>query len=930
MNSLNKKTIMNYQFVLNGIVTSYQKLINSTSLIQDLVDVNQNYECFLINHFKNSKLSKNSLNNESEFLYNIEESLKLINDKSYCENWLEIIKSYLFSIGIDVEDKESDMVFDQEALEKSVEKLTTVIASLKLVMMLTTIMVKNDNFNKKFIDNITDIYLIVFKAYLKSNPESLEKYFYDLEDSKIGTPLQLEYQKFCELNFKENAFKGIFGDLEDQIIVNFNIDQSQNENSVNALASKDSSKITQSQTNNPNINQVLQLGIIELVQSQKTNNKANFNYLITVFEDSVIANDFSEQLLESIDSNYKNNFLQFVNLYLLNNRIINNDKLSDNSTSAINSDEISKLISSLKLLASFFKERDNNFYQNISQIYKIIYSKFSQIGELDGNNDLSYFFYANEMPNNTKAGIYYNTKSPNGIFIEIEEEFDQQRLSKIIDENIKKFDAKTLKFYQSPYLDFRLENIEKENYSIQVVFDGDKISFDQVAKDFNVKPEEIINSQKKILNEGSAISFTHKQVANYLQIREGEELNQTLLTIHNLAQEESKNFQQQVEAKSNFNENPINLNNQKKSYPEDVVSRDFEDQINESYDQQFVSQNQSNIKQENYQAIKEDYQEKNLSPKNQTNNDFDKSEFFAMYNFYIENKDKISNAINDSSIKQALFFLALNPDLKLGTTSNPKLDGQVRNQLKFYFKKGYNQNNLKLFATFIARGELKDWQISDDQEAKAKGFEGSYILPHDFSGQFLGVRNPNEYNSAIAKLGEIFSNEKILNMAMIDFLYQDDAYNILKNLIAQDFKLSFEYFDEENIFTPKNLILIADNGQEREKIYNYLGLTIDNTKIGSEHEILNIRNQITNSNGDVVIKEQIASFLFSVKSIQEADLMVRKIESFIIANQDLCKSFNVNQQKNLRILLNLVEQDNDEENIDEELDEDENQNYAVA
>jgi hypothetical protein len=916
-----EENFLSFQKVKTGIDEAYLRLLNSNNLAQDLLSSNENYECFLVNQNINHKLTTYlSTIDKSKLTYSVEHAKKLVSDSQYCEKWLEIIKSYLFTVGIDIEKENKNDVFSNDAVEKSSEKLKTVLSSLKLVAQISI-----ETRNLELFDRIFDIYCLAYESYVRKPSKLLQQCFFALENSIIETPLFTNYSKFC----KDRFIKGIFVDLEEQINQEANIDETIFKNkSIKEELHKQEEIQDFSVKFKPSYLELLNQGIDNQIKALQNNTRLNLETLVSIEENCIIANNYNQELLNQLlTAQYKQKFLNLINLYFLKVGINIQNNVGLPIASFVNKDELKIIISSLKIIATEASNTDEKFFLELKQTYSQLYQKFSQVGLLDNETGLAECFYANEIGNKTEISLRYLEENSNGIFFELESEIDKKRFDQLILANIKKFDEKTLKFYNDPYVDIRLEkSANQEDYQVQIVYDGNQINAEQVAQEFGQDPFSIKDWQYKNLEEGDALSFSHETTAHYLGIAKGPELNQTLLAIRDQARLEQEMF----------NENAIknNVDNNAKISNSNDKSIDDEDLFNieefENYEDDFVARQDDS---ESNQAVNGQISNSvNLTvPQNvadkfiQKNNELDFKDqqdgVFDIYQFYVENRTKIESILQNPALLRILNLASQNPDLKIETTSNP-LSESVRHQLKLVFLKGFNQKSQLILASALAEGECKPWQLSHVDEAKERGFDGSFIVPHDYSAKILGIRNPNDVNKGIEEVFDLTSKLDLFNTVLIEYLRSDISFNILRTLIEKDFSIAFDYSESDNIFSKKNLVLIAENENEREYIYNFLGYSLEQNQNISSEELLDHRAQITDQNGDIILSDEICKSLFGVSNDSEIDLTIRKIEAILHANKQLCDIFNANEHDNLceilELDLNQSHQDNedfsDEEN----------------
>ncbi len=935
-----EENFLSYQNVKNGIEEAYSRLLNSNNLAQDLTSNTENYECFLINQNINHKLTTYlSTIDKSKLIYNLEHSKKLIADPQYCEKYLEVIKSYLFTLGIDIEKQDENDSFDFEAVEKSSEKLRTVLSSIKLVAQISI-----ETKNLELFDRVFDIYCIAYEAYANKPNKLLQQCFFSLENTVIETPLFVNYKQFC----KDRFISGIFVDLEEQInrkqeeiknkdlvsmnklikeelhVKNFGAQDLQASQAQYSQANQNLAQAEEKNSIQINYAEILSQGIDNQIKSLQVNGKLNLSTLVSIESNCIVANNFSEELVNKLlDSNYKQKFLNLINLYFLKVGVNIGNNVGLPIASFVDKDEIRTIISSLKLIAVFASQSDEIFYQQLQQVYNQIYLKFTQVGLLDSDNGLSECFYANEIGDNSDISQYYLSQKPEGIFFEIENEIDQKRFNQLIEANIKKFDEKTLKFYSEPYLDIRLEkSANQEDYQIQIVYDNEAISLEQVAQECGLNPANIKDWQLKELDEGHALSLSHESTAQYLGITKGAELNQTLLVIRDQAHDEHEELvrnsqENEVVSNDSYDENQAQEASQDLNANQ-IAGEDFSDYEIYKHNDEIVD---AQISESVQISMPQDFANKI----NVTENEFKNTQdgVFDIYQSYLDNFDQIKNAIESPLLQRVLNFSAINPDLKVETTTNPICE-TVRHQIKLVFRKGFTEQNQAILAGMLTEGECKEWQLSQALESMERGFAGSFIIPHDYSARMLGVRNPNDVNNAIEEVFSLVSNLEIFNMSLIEHLRKDLAFNILQSLVSNDFSIAFDYSDSKNIFSKKNLVLIAPNDEEREYIYNFLGYSWEQNQQISREELLDHRAQITDTNGDIILTKEICASLFGVHRDSDIDLTIRKMESYLQANKQLCDIFNADEHTNLVALLELDNQEaSNQDNEDYSDDEDE-------
>jgi hypothetical protein len=163
----------------------------------------------------------------------------------------------------------------------------------------------------------------------------------------------------------------------------------------------------------------------------------------------------------------------------------------------------------------------------------------------------------------------------------------------------------------------------------------------------------------------------------------------------------------------------------------------------------------------------------------------------------------------------------------------------------------------------------------------------------------------------------------LFNISLLEYLRNDISFKVLRNLISYNFSLAFDYSENQNIFSKKNLVLIAVNDEERENIYNFLGYSWEQNNNLNREDLLDQRALITDSNGDIVLSKEICASLFGLHRDSDIDLTIRKMESFLQANKELCDIFNADEHQSLLYLLELnnnqaQEQDNEDYSDDSE------------
>ncbi len=895
-----EENFLSLQNVKNGIDETYLRLLNSDNLAQDLLSSNENYECFLINQNINHKLTTYlSTIDKSKLIYSVEQAKKLVGDSQYCEKWLEIIKSYLLTVGVDIEKENKNECLFNEAVEKSSEKLKTILSSLKLVAQISI-----ETRNLELFDRIFDIYCIAYESYVKKPSKLLQQCFFALENSVIETPLLVNYTKFC----KDRFIKGIFVDLEEQINQESNIDETifKNKSIKEELHKQENNQEFASNSQSSHF-ELLSKGIANQIKALQNNTKLDLTTLISIEENCVIANNFKQELIDQlINSGYKQQFINLINLYFLKVGINIQNNVGLPIASFVNKEELKTIISALKIMAFETEKTDEKFFLELKQNYSQLYQKFSQVGLLDNENGLADCFYANEIGNKTAISLRYLQENSNGIFFEVESEIDKKRFDQLILANIKKFDEKTLKFYSEPYVDIRLEkSANQEDYQVQIIYDGSKTNSQTVAAEFGQDPLSIKEWQFKILEEGDALSFSHETTAQYLGIEKGPELNQTLLAIRDEARLEQEQFSKNIlentdEKISNSNTKPSEVK-EFKQYENDFVAREEED---DDSDQVIEAQISDSVNLTVNKGVADDFIQRNdeLDFRNKQEG------VFNIYQFYLENNSKIESILQNPVLLRMLSLAAQNPDLKIETTTNP-LSESIRNQLKLVFLKGFNQKSQSILSATLTEGECKSWQLSHTEESKARGFDGSFILPHDYSAKILGIRNPNDINKAIEEVFNLSSKLDLFNTVLIEYLRNDVSFNVLRTLIENDFSIAFDYSESDNIFSKKNLVLIAQDEDEREYIYNFLGFILQQNLNITNEELLEKRAQITDKNGDIILSDEICKSLFGVHDYSEIDLTIRKIETILQANKKLCDIFNANEYENLIALLEIDQDD---------------------
>ena len=927
-----QENLLNYQNIRNGIDQVYSRLLKSDNLSSDLLNGDDNYECFLINQNINHKLSGFlSTIDKNKLIYTPDCAKELLADSQYCEKYFELIKSYLFTIGIDIESKNENQNFNLEIVEKSSEKLKTVISSLKIVAAISI-----EKKNLDLFDHVFNIYEILYKAYVANSNKLLQQCFFALENTVIETPIFANYRKFCD----NLSIETIFNDLEIEIS-NKSKGQNQVINNINKTT-KEEVKITNEEIVNASqanmavdsrlINDyenILKYGIDDQINALKNNANLDLTKIISIDKESFINNVFSEELVNNIlINNYKEKFLNFVNLYFLKVGINIGNNVGLPIASFINKNELRIIISSLKITALFSSKNDEKYFNQLSETYSKLYQKFTQVGLLDNENGISDCFYANEIGNDSKICQYYLAQKPDGIFYEIENEIDTKRFNQLIEANIKKFDEKTIKFYSEPYLDIRLEKSpNNQDYQIQIIFDDQKTSIAEVAKDLGINPNSIENWQIKNIEDGQSLSLSHEETANYLGIAKGEELNQTLLAIRDQARNEQETMSKEYQVNAN------NISNDYSDSNEDKL-------LNSDFDNSSINANNG----DDFTAFSSEYQKNNLVNAQMSESvnallpqevaekfSLSQSEFKKqqdgvqeIHQYFNDNIEDIDAILKNSVMQKILNFSAINPDLKIETTTNPICE-TVRHQIKLVFRKGFNQQTQAILASILTEGECKEWQLSQAQESINRGFSGSFIIPHDYSAKMIGVRNPNEVNKAIEDVFNLVANLELFNISLLEYLRNDISFKVLRNLISYNFSLAFDYTENQNIFSKKNLVLIAVNDEERENIYNFLGYSWEQNKNLNREDLLDQRALITDSNGDIVLSKEICASLFGLHRESDIDLTIRRMESFLQANKELCDIFNADEHQSLLYLLDLnnnqaQEQDN-EDYSDESEDE---------
>lgn len=920
---IQEENSMNFQKIKNKIEEVYTKLISSNNLSEDLLDVNENYECFLINGQVNSKLfaSFNTVD-KNNVVYGVEEAKKLVNDEQYCNRWLEIVKSYLFCVGVDVESDSKTDLFDLVSVSKSLDKFKTVISSIKLVAQLAI-----ETRNLKLFDQVFDIYCAVFEAQARNPNKAIEQAIFALENSVEKTPLLVHYHQFC----KDRLINGIFSDLENQINGELNKQQTKstnlsgdNLNNQQALTNK---AFGQEQSLPKMQTRSLDQALNDLNNQQINGQKLDLTSLVSDHQNSIANNYTQQQLTEALlNQQYKNNFLKFVNLFFLKIGINFNTNSGSPVASFINKEELEALISAIKITASFAKNSDQEYFQQLENNYEQIYQKFTDSGLLDHEDGFSECFYTLEMnPKQNKIANEYSQQNPQGVFHSVESSIDQERYDNLISNNIKKFDEKTIKFYTHPYVDIRLENsANNQDYQVQIIFDGNATTFEQVAKEFGQDPYSLKDWQKKNTSEGLALSFTHEATAKYLGIKQGEELNHTLLAIRDQARQEAEILSDFEIDDENLEEdlyaNESSLQNKKFS---EFTASDFEEELDDE-EELYMPSTQSKAS----SASLSDHSEfsesamqfkkitdvesqinKSTMNSNQLFDDYQASEESVnavnqIHSYFVDNFSKIEDFFKIQAVVKVIELLVNNPSLKIETTSNP-VSKEVRHQLMFVFKEGFNSKTIEIISNALANGERKEWQLSQSDQAKSRGFAGSFIIPHDYSAKILGVRNPSEINQAIEKIFEFAVDLDLLNLSLIQYLRSDFCSNVLREFIRNDFAMSFDYSEQDNIFSKKTITLIATNDVEREAIYDFVGFGKELNKSLTSQQLEEYRKSITTSSGDIILNDAICSSLFNTSDQVAIDSIIRKMESFLQANKRLCDSFNANEHESLLYLLEL-------------------------
>lgn len=890
----NQQNFLDFLTIKNGIVRVYDKLISSDKLSEDLLDNKENYECYLINSFFNLKLKNDSqIDKNSNFLYSHATASMLVNDAQYCEKWLEIVKSYLYCIGIDVEKNNDSNKINIANVEKTKDKFQIIVTSIKLFAQLAL-----QNKNLGLYDQVFDVYCSLYEAFARNYNSFVEQALFALEDSKdLKNELVKNYQEFCA-KYTENSHHGVFSDLEEQVNEDILGNHLQKNAHSEQIEDEDEDELydfsEEEFTGHFDLNEHLK----NIMHSLENNLNADFSKLPTVFADSVFADNFDENDLASqIDQEFKNNFLSIVELFANKIGINLEEKVGLPIVSFINKKNLSDIISAIKLLASISQENDKEFFDDLQDCYQELYKKFTQVGLLDNEDGFSDAFYANEMTKSNVAN-FYQSKSPQGVFFDLENNIDRSRYDQLIEQNIKKFDEKTFKFYQAPYIDIRLEQNSQNDYQVEVLFDGSKTSFEAVAQEFGQDPQTIKDWQKKVTDEGFAISFSHEVVANYLGIRRGEELNQTLLTIRDQALEEKEMlYKSQIEE-----DEDLNFSDDGDEVDDLIVENES---LNE--DKDFSEMNLTDsLSLSSSSAVTDKFDLNNQEER-------ENAGVQAMYQFYLENTAKIERALANPTLKNLLNFIVLNPDIKVETTSNPT-SSEERHQIKLVFRNGYTQKTIDTIAQFVTNGRKNQWQFSQSQEAQDRGFEGSFTIPHGSSANILGTKDTQQTNKAVLEVFDLVSDLEFLNMVIIENIHNDKAYNLLAELIRYDFTIAFDYQDNENIFSAKNLVFVTQNQEEREYIYNFLGYGFEQNPQISRQDMENFRAQITDQNGDIIADSRICQALYEVKTDQEVDIINRKMESFLQANKMLCDAFNANEHLNLITLLNLNKASEDQDN----------------
>ena len=445
-------------------------------------------------------------------------------------------------------------------------------------------------------------------------------------------------------------------------------------------------------------------------------------------------------------------------------------------------------------------------------------------------------------------------------------------------------------------------------YQIQIIFDDHETSIAEVAKDLGINPNSIENWQIKNIEDGQSLSLSHEETANYLGIAKGEELNQTLLAIRDQARNEQEAMSKEYQVDANNISNDYGDSNKDKL-------------LNSDFDNSSINANNG----DDFTAFSSEYQKNNLVNAQISESvnallpqevaekfSLSQSEFKKqqdgvqeIHQYFNDNIEDIDAILKNSVMQKILGFSAINPDLKIETTTNPICE-TVRHQIKLVFRKGFNQQTQAILASTLTEGECKEWQLSQAQESINRGFSGSFIIPHDYSAKMIGVRNPNEVNKAIEDVFNLVANLELFNISLLEYLRNDISFKVLRNLISYNFSLAFDYSENENIFSKKNLVLIAVNDEEREKIYNFLGYSWEQNKNLNREDLLDQR-----------------ASLFGLHRDSDIDLTIRKMESFLQANKELCDIFNADEHQSLLYLLDLnnnqaQEQDNEDYSDDSE------------
>ena len=103
--------------------------------------------------------------------------------------------------------------------------------------------------------------------------------------------------------------------------------------------------------------------------------------IISIDQESFINNIFSEELVNNIlIDNYKEKFLNFINLYFLKVGINIGNNVGLPIASFVNKNELKIIISSLKITALFSSKNDKKYFNKLRDAYSKLYQKFTQVG----------------------------------------------------------------------------------------------------------------------------------------------------------------------------------------------------------------------------------------------------------------------------------------------------------------------------------------------------------------------------------------------------------------------------------------------------------------------------------------------------------------------------------------------------------------------